>query len=332
MESKPPPTPQLHKAEASTPPPQRTQEEILSRIEKTLLTKYWRWIFHSYDDLPDSLFSHLSKALPHIPNQEWPERADFGGVYVNGYQALKDQNLPCPCRIEYYEPKYNLGDARTIFPEITEDNILYQDEHLAIVFKPLRMPSVPAKDQRYFSLKGSLEKLFKKKVHMPSRLDVSVQGVVAVSLSAHMHPLLQRLFEDRQITKEYRLFTARTPPASSWEVNAPIDRDPTHAVLRKVVPEGGKPSLTKFTTLCSKDAEGGWLIAAEPLTGRTHQIRVHASHSGIPIDGDNFYGGRDAPELHLTSYKISFIHPISNQNFEFELPRSLQSSWMDKNS
>lgn len=202
---------------------------------------------------------------------------------------------------------------------------------MAIVFKPLRMPSVPAKDQRYFSLKGSLEKLFKKKVHMPSRLDVSVQGVVAISLSTQMHPQLQRLFEDRQITKEYRLFTGLTPPAQSWEVDAHIDRDPTHAVLRRVVSEGGKSSLTKFTTLSSNDAAGGWLVAAQPLTGRTHQIRLHASHSGIPIDGDNFYGGRDRPELHLTSYKISFIHPIKNQKFEFELPKNLQSSWMNQN-
>jgi 23S rRNA-/tRNA-specific pseudouridylate synthase len=334
VESKPPHTAQLQTtelqtAEAKTSSPPKDNEEILSRIEKTLLTKYWKWVFHSYDDLPDSLFSHVTKALPHIPAEEWVERADFGGLYVNGYQALKEQNLPCPCRIEYYEPKFNLRDASVIFPQITEDNILYRDDDLAIVFKPLRMPSVPAKDQRYYSLKSSIEKILKKKVHMPSRLDVSVQGLVAISLSPRMHPLLQRLFEDRKVSKEYRLLTGHTPPAPLWEVNGSIDRDPTHAVLRRVVSEGGKPSLTKFTTLGSSMSGGGWLVAAQPLTGRTHQIRVHASYSGIPIDGDNFYGGRTSDELLLASYKLNFIHPISSKDFEFELPQNLQSLWMN---
>ncbi len=329
MESKPPHTAPAYKAEAKTPSLQRSKEEILSRINKTLITKYWKWVFHTYEDLPDSLFAHVTRALPHIPAEEWPERADFGGLYVNGYQALKDQNLPCPCRIEYYEPKFSLSDAGAMYPYITGDNILYKDEDLAIVFKPLRLPSVPAKDQRHYSLKASLEKLLKKKIHMPSRLDVSVQGLVAVSLSPRMHPLLQRLFEDRQIRKEYRLRTGNSPSLQSWEVDANIDRDPTHSVLRRVVSEGGKPSFTKFASLGPSINDGGWLVSAQPLTGRTHQIRVHASHSGIPIDGDNFYGGRDAQELHLASYKLSFVHPLTRKDFEFELPRNLRSSWMN---
>lgn len=325
MESRPP-----HTAVVSPFAPQITKEEILQRIEKTLLTKYWRWTFHTYEELPDSLFAHVTKALPHIPIEEWPERADFGGLYVNGYQALKEQNLPCPCRIEYYEPKFKIGEANTIFPRITKSNILYQDDDLAIVFKPLRLPSVPAKDQRYFSLKGSIETLLNQKIHMPSRLDVSVQGLVAISLSPRMHPLLQRLFEDRQITKEYRLTTGYPPPASNWEIDANIDRDPTHAVLRRVVSDGGKPSLTKFTSLGSNASEGSWLIAAQPFTGRTHQIRVHSAYSGIPIDGDNFYGGRTSDDLHLASFKLKFIHPITKKQFEYELPESLRSGWMNR--
>ena len=329
MESKPPLILPTQSAEANPLSPQRKKEEILDRIEKTLLTKYWKWVFCSYEDLPDSLFAHLIKALPHIPSEEWQERADFGGLYVNGYQSLREQNLPCPCRIEYYEPKFKLSEAGTLFPQVDESNILYQDDDLAIVYKPLRLPSVPAKDQRHYSLKGSLEKLLKKKIHMPSRLDVSVQGLVAISLSAQMHPLLQRLFEDRKITKEYRLTTGYMPPAPSWEVDGNIDRDPTHPVLRRVVQLGGKPSFTKFTTLGEHRTSKQWLVAAQPLTGRTHQIRVHASHSGIPIDGDNFYGGIDSDELHLASYKLSFIHLVTQKDFEFELPPNIRSSWMD---
>ena len=318
--SSPPSSPHAHSLEE--------ERELLARVDETLRSKFWKWVFTDPARTPDTLFEHLSEALPHIPAEEWSERADFGGVYINGYPALTDCRLPLPCMIEYYEPKFSIKDASSIFPPFHPEYILSHDGDLAIVYKPPLLPSVPAKEQRLYSVRGAVAALLQQKVHMPSRLDVSVSGLVVMSTSERMHAHLQKAFEHRLVSKHYRLLSGNKPSEREWVVDAAIGRDPRHAVLRKVVTQGGQSALTKFNVVREVTSAQGYEVEAQPVTGRTHQIRVHAAHSGIPIDGDRFYSGRPAESLHLMSYRIQLTHPLTAEKVDFSLPENLRPYWV----
>lgn len=301
----------------------------LERINATLRTAYHCFCLLSSQDGPSSLQELLLLRLPHIPRESWEERFAFGGVYVNGREALSDQALPRPCRVEYYEPKFAISDAATIFPSFEERFIVFQDSAIAVVYKPDRLPSMPAKEQRHFSLKASLESYFKVQIHMPSRLDVSAQGLVVVSLHPDAHARLQQAFESRSVHKTYYFATAADVPWKALCVDLPIARDPRHAVLRTVSGADSQHALTHLTR-CGPSRSGeaaATLVRAEPVTGRTHQIRVHAASQSAPIIGDNFYGGAPASSLHLLSQSLALNHPLTGRRLEISLPASLTPAW-----
>lgn len=321
----------------STPTPDPTKPiggsstADLPRITATLRTTYHCFTLFSPSDGPSTLERLLLERLPNISRDSWPERFAFGGVYVNGVEALGDQPLPIPCKVEYYEPKFAISEASSVFPKFEERFVVFRDDAIAIVYKPPRLSSMPAKEQRHFSLKASLEALFKTQVHMPSRLDVSAQGLVVVSLHPSAHAKLQQAFETRTVHKTYYFATASRVDWERVSVDLPIFRDPQHAVLRSVKPNGeaGQAALTHFTFSHVGQSEGTAVsvVRAEPVTGRTHQIRVHAASQSAPILGDNFYGGSPASILHLASHSISLPHPLTGGRISAVLPTALRPSW-----
>lgn len=302
----------------------------IPRINETLRTTYWVWNLYSPAEGPSHLLELLQRNLPHVAAHSWPERFDFGGVYVNGREALVDQPLPFPCKVEYYEPKFEIRDAHSIFPAFEERFIVYSDEAVAVVYKPPRLSSMPAKEQRHFSLKASLERHFGTHVHMPSRLDVSAQGLVVVSISPQAHKHLQQAFESRDVDKTYLLATSHDVAWTERTVSLPIGRDSRHPVLRSTQAPHGQAALTHFSRMESSLSRGQacTVLKASPVTGRTHQIRVHAASQGIPILGDNFYGGYPSDHLHLVSAAIEFRHPIRGERCACSLPSSLRPEWL----
>lgn len=304
----------------------------LQRIEEALRTRYWSWTFLSHDECPATLMDVLRVRLPHIDKDSWPERFNFGGIYINGRAAYTDSPLPVPCRIEYYEPKFEIRDAATLFPQCTEELIVYHDEHIAVAYKPPRLSSMPAKEQRHFSLKHSIEKIFNTRIHMPSRLDVSAQGLIIVSLSTAAHAPLQQAFEARQVTKKYLCATDTPCSWTTQHVTLPISRDPLHPVLRSTRAPGGQTAETIFSNL-GRTLSGDrhvQVVCAQPVTGRTHQIRVHAASLGIPLAGDLFYDGAEAPYLHLVSSLIECKHPVSGAPMRFIIPDRLRHDWIKR--
>lgn len=304
----------------------------LERVEETLRTRYWCWILRTPGDGPLQLLELLTEKLPHISPASWPERFEFGGVYVNGLEAPCDIPLPLPARVEYYEPKFDIASAREQFSPFTEDYILFHDDAVAVVYKPPHLSSMPAKEQRHFSLKASLERLLNRTIHMPSRLDISAQGLIAVSTSPHAHAGLQRAFEKRLVHKTYRFASDARAPWTKRLVTYAIAPSPDHPVLRLVSTTEGQSAQTEiqFSHSSTSDSAPVCVYTARPITGRTHQIRVHAAASGLSLVGDNFYGGIRAPYLHLVSSHISFPHPISGSEISVALPESLSPKWVWK--
>lgn len=305
----------------------------LTRVNETLRTHYWSWILRTENDGPRRLLQLLQDRLPHIPTPSWAERFDFGGIYVNGLEALRDIELPLPVRVEYYEPKFKIGEASSQFAPFKEEYILFHDNAIAIVYKPPHLSSMPAKEQRHFSLKASLEKHLQRPIHMPSRLDVSAQGLVVVSTSPEAHAGLQRAFETRTVHKTYRF---ASHARSAWRdklVDANIAVSAQHPVLRTISATEGQRAQTQLTFSHSLTQDTGsveplHIYTANPITGRTHQIRVHATASGLPLAGDNFYGGAAAEYLHLVSCALSLKHPLTSKTVAMELPRQLSPHWV----
>lgn len=302
----------------------------VERVNRTLRTTYWSFVRYGDTDGPSSLVAFLDQKLSHIPASSWIERFEFGGIYVNGREATSDIDLPVPARVEYYEPKFDISAATTIFPTFREQDILFDDGSIAIVYKPANLPSMPAKEQRHFSLKASLERYFGRSIHMPSRLDISAQGLVVVSTSTAAHAGLQRAFESRTAKKTYRFASHLSPGRPEAFMDLHIARSPHHPVLRTVSLSEGQPARTflRFSHISHQESSALNVFTAHPITGRTHQIRVHAAAFGAPIAGDNFYGGCQMPYLHLVSCALSIPHPLSGKEISCEAPRNLTPAWV----
>jgi 23S rRNA pseudouridine1911/1915/1917 synthase len=296
----------------------------LERLESVFFSKRHQFSYH--DAPPKTLLDALKRELSHIPEDSWLERLNWGGVMINGKEVSADTDLPTPCKIDYYEPNFPISEAHKLFPQFDRSWILFEDEFLIVVYKPAGLPSLPAIEQKYFNIRTYLEKYSASQIHMPSRLDMSTQGIIVVSKAAAMHKQLQSLFEQRKIVKEYRLHTSSQVSWTSLDLQARIGHSALHPVLREVVKNSGKKALTGFSLLLKKP--DGALIQAFPLTGRTHQIRVHAAFAGIPITGDNFYGGKENKGLRLASFGLSFVHPVTKSALSFAIPQPLKPDWL----
>jgi 23S rRNA pseudouridine1911/1915/1917 synthase len=124
--------------------------------------------------------------------------------------------------------------------------------------------------------------------------------------------------------KRYLALAHRVFPAAAREgiLEGPIGRHPAHR-LKMAVVEGGKPSVTEYRVLWSRN--GFSLVVCKLVTGRTHQIRVHMAAAGHPLAGDALYGARETPgfglsRVFLHSWRLAFTHPVTGQTLRFICP------------
>lgn len=197
----------------------------------------------------------------------------------------------------------------------TEPEIVYEDEWLLVVNKPAGMLSVPGKEalnsvyqflhERYPEATGPM---------LVHRLDMATSGLLLAAKDKDTHQVLQALFSGRQIKKRYTAILSGTVSSDEGVISLPLCPN-LHDRPRQIVSfEHGKPAVTRYKVLERKN--GKTLIAFYPLTGRTHQLRVHAAHQqglSCPIVGDELYGKR-ADRLYLHAAELSFTHPISGKD------------------
>ena len=196
--------------------------------------------------------------------------------------------------------------------------ILYEDDALLAVDKPAGMLIHPSRGKNTGTLANFVAGYYQKTgqksaFHPMTRLDRDTFGIVLLAKNAHVHSLLQ----SGGAKKTYHALVYGVPTENSGIIDAPIARRPLPSLLRGVAPEG-KPSVTKWQVL----KRNGKLckLSLQPVTGRTHQLRVHCAYMGFPILGDPQYGSPESQtvsaDLGLThqmlcAKTLEFVHPLT---------------------
>lgn len=155
------------------------------------------------------------------------------------------------------------------------------------------------------------------------RLDKDTSGLLVFGKTPDANRSLTEQFARRKVEKEYVLVTDRPIKRDPWVVRSTIRRMGDRYIAGSQQ-DGGDPAETRFRVL-KTDETGTW-VAAEPVTGRTHQIRVHASSNGFPILGDILYGGAPAHRLHLHAGRLRLFHPRSGEALEWEAAPAFAST------
>ena len=204
-------------------------------------------------------------------------------------------------------------------------SILYEDDAILAVDKPAGMLIHPSRSKNEGTLAnfvaGYYERTGQKSAFHPmTRLDRDTFGIVLLAKNAHIHSLLQA----GGAQKTYHALVYGGPEADTGTIDAPIARRPLPSLLRCVSPEG-KPSVTQWQVLERED--GFSKLALQPITGRTHQLRVHCAWMGFPILGDPQYGSAESrnfseelglPHQLLCAKRLEFPHPLTGDKMILE--------------
>lgn len=206
-------------------------------------------------------------------------------------------------------------------------DIIYQDEDILVINKPPGLPSQPTPDPKRASVLSLLQnQLPNTKIFLHHRLDRDTSGVLLFGINPRANKPLTNIFRDHQIEKTY-LALAKINPSipcpEQWTVvnhMAPV-KDHRQKIMRMVlVNKGGWRAETHFKLL--RTVKDFCYVEAKPVTGRTHQIRVHLACDKRPILGDNLYGGKSTlvPRMMLHAHQLQLKHPISGALMEFTAP------------
>lgn len=286
------------------------------------------------------LDAFLAAALSGYSRAFLKDMVERGGVTVDGRRLDADERVQEGQRV-----LIELPETEAASPEAFESWVLYEDKHILVLDKPAGLLMHPLGDSwlkspeaaragRESNLAAELQ------VHRPAilkagtprcgivhRLDRPTSGVLAVAKDSASYAALTRAFKEREMDKSYRAIVRGVPAARS-RVQAPIGRLPG---LRKIVVTAlGKSAETAFSVLSKKKASA--LVSAQPLTGRTHQIRAHLAYIGHPVAGDPEFDRRGvpgAPRLMLHAYRLAFEHPITGKpmRLEAEPPADFKRFW-----
>lgn len=207
-----------------------------------------------------------------------------------------------------------------------QDNtpILFQDEHFIIVDKPEDVLSVPGKPplDRDCLLNRLLTRFANARtVH---RLDMATSGLMIFALSHEAQRRLSRLFEQRQISKEYQALIHGNFTEDEGTVDLPLIADWPNRPRQKVCFDTGKSAQTRFNVVARNTEENWTRVDLFPVTGRSHQLRVHMLSMGHPILGDTLYATGAAlaasPRLCLHARRLSFVHPFTEAEMDVYCP------------
>lgn len=223
------------------------------------------------------------------------------------------------------------GDAAAMavkLPCPQDITVLHVDDALLVLDKPSNLLSVPGRGpDKQDCLSARVQR------HYPDalivhRLDMATSGIMVMARGPAVQRTLSKAFADRQVHKRYVAVVSGTvkAPAQDWGlIDLPIAVDWPRRPLRIIDPINGKPSMTRWRSLGPHNASAtlqATRLELEPVTGRSHQLRVHLQAIGHPILGDRLYAPLEvqdrAPRLLLHASTLSCTHPVSGQTLHFE--------------
>ena len=256
--------------------------------------------------LSSFLREEMAMSLGLMNRLKWQDK-----LFVNGTPRHTDYAVQSGDTITV-----QLDEPKPEFP--AEDGpltVLYEDAHILAVDKPAGMLIHPSRSRLTGTLANRVFAYYEKTgqscaFHPLTRLDRDTFGVVLLAKNSHIHALISA----QGFEKEYRALVFGGPKTDSGIIDAPIARLPLPSLLRHVSPDG-KPSVTEFKVL--ERHENSSLLSLKPITGRTHQLRVHCAYKGFPILGDPQYGNEACKNAfdhqQLLAYGLHLTHPVTKQ-------------------
>ena len=263
---------------------------------------------------------HMSTGL--MNRLKWQDKLFVNGIPVHtDHRVMPGDVITVP--LEEEKPDYPAQDGAL--------TILYEDEHILVVDKPAGMLVHPSRAQNENTLANYVQGYYRRTgqrcaCHPITRLDRDTFGVVLMAKNAHIHAFFTAAQEEGRLQKLYHALVFGGPEENEGIIDAPIARRPLPSLLR-FVDESGKPSRTRFRVLHRLD--GRALLELQPLTGRTHQLRLHCLHSGFPILGDPQYcteaskaASAGLPSQLLCAKSLTFPHPVTGKMLTIESAQS----------
>ncbi len=271
------------------------------------------------------LDAYVAEYWPEYSRSTWQKYIEKGFVRVNGATVTST--------------KYQLDedDAVTIdaLPEPPSTNqdlpVLYEDNNVIVINKPAGVlthtkgavaDEFTVADFVKSRINSSDETfLHSNRAGIVHRLDRATSGILVAAKNPETASLLQKQFANRKAHKTYLAIVEKAPKLPEAKIDLPIGRNPKKPSSFRIDAKG-KPAITNYKTIETLGS-GGALLELKPLTGRTHQLRVHLEHIGSPIVGDSLYGSGKPGErmfLHAASLEITIPGKEGNQRITFEAP------------
>lgn len=206
---------------------------------------------------------------------------------------------------------------------LTDIGILHQDPHFLIVDKPTLLLSVPGRaEDNKDCLITRLQENGWPEARIVHRLDWETSGLLVIARDADSHRELSRQFHDRETEKTYIALCWGQPAEDSGRIDLPLAYDPPHKPRHKVDFEHGRPSQTLWRVI--ERQQNHCRVELTPITGRSHQLRVHMLALGHPLLGDRLYAHEQAlaacPRLALHAAMLGIRHPVSGEFLRFVSP------------
>ncbi len=285
-----------------------------------------------------TLIEFLCKRNPGIDRQQWMDWLNAGDI-CHVSSNWQHRSTVTPDKIVKEGECFEQSEPATTEPPIAHDiSILHEDDSLLIVEKPAPMPCHPSGRFNRNTLTWILGEVYQNdKLRIAHRLDANTSGVTILCRKHRASKMMHHAFRQQQVAKKY---LAKVEGHVEWETQVcelPISPEAGPQGSRCVT-QTGLPARTEFRVL-ERHADGTSLVEAQPITGRTHQIRLHLQQLGYPIVGDPVYGAEasresvatlavDASPMCLHCVEITFPHPdtLKPVSFQTELPTWAQQS------
>jgi 23S rRNA pseudouridine1911/1915/1917 synthase len=275
----------------------------------------------------------VAAALPQLSRAAVQRLIKAGHIQVNDQPAKASLRLEVGDRVHVTLPP---AEPTDIQPEAIPLAVLYEDADLAAVDKPAGMVVHPAHGHTGGTLVNAALARWPEmaavggpeRAGIVHRLDKDTSGVIVLAKTPAALEALQAQFKARTIYKRYLALVEGTPATPTGLIDAPIGRDQRQR-KRMAVRHDGRPAVTRYTLL--EDFDSHSLLAVEPQTGRTHQIRIHLAWLGHPVVGDLVYGFRKQrikmKRFFLHAAELELDSPSTGERLKFEapLPAGLQN-------